>query len=448
MDRTAEAMLTLMPENIVNNEDLDPLYLKYIQGDMQFTELMKTVHSEKQTINSDSSSDSDIVYTDKKKTRRKRTRKSDSEDSEFEFSDEDFEKELNTLLDGDDVSTIAPTRRSAPSKIRLPKELAQYLSKAESLLNSNQHKEAEEICLNILDQVPGAPETYVVLAEIYYQQRDLRKSRDYLIKAANRKPSDFNTWLTVHRISLELKDDNAALHFLHTAVKASKYEPSIAEQLISQLRLKGHDKEAMKVKLYALRYQESSPPEEELKAKTEELYEYFMKTNDICFALKAKEAFYLHYPHAGTDESRNSYMSSVIEEERFDEAMRFATHCCGLTFYSHKKQPLQLFRARYSELKSKVALAVPATFAQSSSTSLYLKCLTAAVHFKLLQPVYGLLNDQINKLLNDSELMVQNLENLFLIINETIRMKEYHYTESLLHTLFAVPLFKQVSSRM
>ncbi|CAH8574161.1 unnamed protein product [Schistosoma turkestanicum] len=295
----------------------ETLYSRYLNGIISFDDLMREMHHST-ALDNDScrSSDSDCSSKDNEPDYIARTRRS-------------------TRRQGCDTIGKKKPKLRGPlisKRARLPIELAQYLGEAERHLNNDEFEHAERICHQIIDTAPQASQPYIVLAEISFRRGNQEKAKEFLYQAAQRNPSDKNTWLTLVDWAEEAEDFPLAIHYARQALRRNRTDMSLRQRLIDLCHTAGRSREALQLRLIALSVTPEHTGEKQFEV-ARDLANQFFKLLDPQNSVKAYESAFEQYPDHGTDDDRNSALSIMLQMRRYDQALKFFTSFCGVKLY-------------------------------------------------------------------------------------------------------------------
>ncbi|CAH8643049.1 unnamed protein product [Heterobilharzia americana] len=314
MEMDESSYLSSFLNGLVTDETL---YSRYLNGVISFDDLMREMHHSVNVEDDCSrSSDSDSSSKNNDPEYTPRLRRS----TQRQNSDAMGKKRVRTR-----GSLIA-------KRARLPIELAQYLGEAERHLNNDEFDHAERICYEIIDTASHASQPYIVLAEISFRRGDQEKAKAFLYEAAQRNPSDRNTWLTLSDWAEEAGDFPSAIHYARQALKRDRADTSLRQRLIDLCQTAGRSKEALLLRLDALTFTPENTGEEQFEV-ARELADQFFKLLDPGNSAKAYENAFEQYPNHGTDSDRNSALSIMFQMKRYEQALKFFTNFCGVKLY-------------------------------------------------------------------------------------------------------------------
>ncbi|KAF5398501.1 hypothetical protein PHET_06606 [Paragonimus heterotremus] len=359
----------------------ETLYSRYLNGLITFDDLMREMHR-KETCESPESAVNQRVKTE---------------------SDQGDERS-GTSESSSDIEHAAPRRKCRPARGRrkLPVELAQYLGEAERCLNNNQFDEAENICRTIIEAAPNASAPYVVLAEVNYRRGDQEKANEFLFAAAQRSPTDTNLWTSLIDFAEEKDDLALAMYYTRLAVRSAKQDITLRRRLIQYCERAGRSREALILRLTALSISPEPSGEEQFRL-ARSIADEFFKLMDYNSSIRAYESAFEAYPTHGTDADKNTVLSILLQQHKYEYALRFFLRFCGVTIRAANRKslrwdllPNQLKRPnRYTTCK----------FPDNMPPELYLKLFLVMVHLKLtsacMSPIRSAFTDQIADAFSD-----------------------------------------------
>lgn len=114
----------------------------------------------------------------------------------------------------------------------LPIALQGLMGEANLCYARGQNELAEKVCLEIIRQVPLAPEPFLTLAQIYEGNAD--KYMQFSLIAAHLNPSDIDQWVRIAQMSLEQGNIKQAINCY---MKASRYNPKDIDVRLQRIEL-------------------------------------------------------------------------------------------------------------------------------------------------------------------------------------------------------------------
>ncbi|KAK4475950.1 hypothetical protein MN116_001189 [Schistosoma mekongi] len=343
----------------------ETLYSQYLNGIISFDDLMREIHHSNNLDNNYfHSSDSECS--------------SKNNDSECTARFRQSKKRKSSNLAGRKKSK--PRGLLISKRARLPIELAQYLGEAERHLNNDEFEHAERICYEIIETAPQASQPYIVLAEISFRRGNQEKAKEFLYQAAQRNPSDKNTWLTLVDWAEEAEDYPLAIHYARQALRRDRADTSLRQRLIDLCHTAGRSREALQLRLAALSVTPESTGQEQFEV-ARDLADQFFKLLDPYNSVKAYESAFEQYPDHGTDNDRNSALSIMLQMKRYDQALKFFTCFCGVKLYLNSGVLFDL--NRHSSKLSSVNKFDRCEFPDNMAVELQLKLFLILAHLGL-----------------------------------------------------------------
>lgn len=211
----------------------------------------------------------------------------------------------------------------------LPPALEGLMGQANMCFVKGDHESALQMCLEIIRQVPSAPEPFQTLAELYEEKGLKEKSLQVAMIAAHLNPRDSEQWIHLGERSLQLNNLTDAITCYSRAVK---YDPSnmgahiIKCQLLEQ---KGDRKAA--IKSYHKLVDCVKP---ECGSKILEFAKiaahYYHEDNEVQKAKEVMETAFLKVPHLVASEDVNLYVELLMMVKDFMKALEIIAKYCDV----------------------------------------------------------------------------------------------------------------------
>lgn len=203
------------------------LIKKFISGELSFSEYNKQMDKNESDEDNDvtlidSDSDNDIVAST---TISKRTKASQHFEDELHKSRKDA---LRGILKGRDKMRDGRHRR----RCVLPAALQGLMGEANLRYARGQNELAEKVCLEIIRQVPLAPEPFLTLAQIHDSNPD--KYLQFSLIAAHLNPADSEQWVRIAQFYIEQGDIRRAINCY---TKAIKFNPKDIDLRLKRIEL-------------------------------------------------------------------------------------------------------------------------------------------------------------------------------------------------------------------
>lgn len=203
------------------------LIKKFISGELSFSEYNKQMDKNDSDEENDATlidSDSDTDETGPSAI-SKRTKASQHFEDELHKSRKDA---LRGILKGRDKMRDGRHRR----RCVLPAALQGLMGEANLRYARGQNELAEKVCLEIIRQVPLAPEPFLTLAQIHDSNPD--KYLQFSLIAAHLNPADSEQWVRIAQFYIEQNDVRRAINCY---TKAIKFNPKDIDLRLKRIEL-------------------------------------------------------------------------------------------------------------------------------------------------------------------------------------------------------------------
>lgn len=213
--------------NHERSEQEGNLIKKFISGELSFSEYNKQMDKN----DSDEENDATLIDSDSDNgevgpsTAAKRTKASQYFEDELHKSRKDA---LRGILKGRDKMRDGRHRR----RCVLPAALQGLMGEANLRYARGQNELAEKVCLEIIRQVPLAPEPFLTLAQIHDSNPD--KYLQFSLIAAHLNPADSEQWVRIAQFYIEQNDVRRAINCY---TKAIKFNPKDIDLRLKRIEL-------------------------------------------------------------------------------------------------------------------------------------------------------------------------------------------------------------------
>ncbi|KAK2580192.1 hypothetical protein KPH14_012456 [Odynerus spinipes] len=251
----------------------------------------------------------------------------DLEVSDMDVSKKDSANEQVTLqqVTNKKEQKLSTSVQSGPKRKRrtLPPVLQGLMGEANLRFARGETVLAGQMCMEIIRQVPSAPEPFQTLAMIYENDQP-EKSLQFALIAAHLSPRDADQWVRLANLSLESGNIKQAITCYSKAIQANPKEIHLYESLI-QLQEQSGDKRAyLKAYTKLLHHLDPEYGEEILKyAKI--LAKHYMQENNNEQALDAMEHIFAKCPELITLEEVNIMTEVLITLKNFKRCLDILT---------------------------------------------------------------------------------------------------------------------------
>ncbi|XP_018398982.1 PREDICTED: general transcription factor 3C polypeptide 3 [Cyphomyrmex costatus] len=178
---------------------------------------------------------------------------------------------------------------------------------------------AAQICMEIIRQVPSAPEPFQTLAMIYENDQP-EKSLQFALIAAHLSPKDADQWVRLANLSLESGDIKQAITCYSKAIQASPKDISLYETR-AQLQEQNGDKKAYLRGYTKLIHQLEAEDGEYIIKYAKILAKRYMQEDNNEQALEAVETIFAKCPDLITLEEVNIMTELLIALKQFQRCL-------------------------------------------------------------------------------------------------------------------------------
>ncbi|XP_025995766.2 general transcription factor 3C polypeptide 3 isoform X1 [Solenopsis invicta] len=178
---------------------------------------------------------------------------------------------------------------------------------------------AAQICMEIIRQVPSAPEPFQTLAMIYENDQP-EKSLQFALIAAHLSPKDADQWIRLANLSLESGDIKQAITCYSKAIQASPKDISLYETR-AQLQEQNGDKKAYLRGYTRLIHQLETEDGEYIIKYAKMLTKRYMQEDNNEQALEAVETIFTKCPDLITLEEVNIMTELLITLKQFQRCL-------------------------------------------------------------------------------------------------------------------------------
>lgn len=238
------------------------------------------------------------------------------------LASQNFETELNKsrkdamrgLLQGRDELRDGRQRR----RCVLPAALQGLMGEANLCYARGQTELAEKVCLEIIRQVPLAPEPYVTLAQIH--ESDPEKCLQFSLIAAHLNPTNSEQWIRVAQSCLEQDNIRQAINCYTKAIKFNPKNIDLRLKRIELLESLNEDKIVFRC-WFSLLFIIPVEQAEFLMATAKSVSERFIKENNYAKALEAMSYAYRKVPFLFQNADLNKLFELFIGSDEFKQAL-------------------------------------------------------------------------------------------------------------------------------
>ncbi|XP_076638153.1 general transcription factor 3C polypeptide 3 isoform X3 [Colletes latitarsis] len=214
-------------------------------------------------------------------------------------------------------------RRNKRKKRTLPPVLQGLMGEANLRFARGDTELAAQICMEIIRQVPSAPEPFHTLAMIYEADQP-EKSLQFALIAAHLSPRDADQWVRLANMSLEKGDIKQAITCYNKAIQANPKDINLYETRARLLERNG-DKKAYLRGFSKLVHQLEPEDGNNIIKYAKMLAKRYMEENNNEQALDAMENIFSKCPSFITLEEVNIMTEILIALKRFRRCLNILT---------------------------------------------------------------------------------------------------------------------------
>ncbi|XP_076755892.1 general transcription factor 3C polypeptide 3 isoform X2 [Xylocopa sonorina] len=293
--------VTLEAENqdiLLTPEEEDQLTKQFLNGELTFSEYSSRM-------------DQDIDLE---------TAETDSSRNDFENEEAEANKATHSKMSKSSSGGYARYKRK---KRTLPLALQGLMGEANLRFARGDTELAAQICMEIIRQVPSAPEPFHTLAMIYETDQP-EKSLQFALIAAHLSPKDADQWVRLANMSLEGGNIKQAITCYNKAIQANPKDVSLYETRAELLDQNG-DKRAYLKGFLKLVHQLESDDGEHIIKYAKMLAKRYMEENNNEQALEAMENIFTKCPSFITLEEVNIMTEILISLKKFKRCLDILT---------------------------------------------------------------------------------------------------------------------------
>ncbi|XP_014472178.1 PREDICTED: general transcription factor 3C polypeptide 3 isoform X1 [Dinoponera quadriceps] len=199
----------------------------------------------------------------------------------------------------------------------LPQVLQGLMGEANVRFAKGEVEIAEQMCMEIIRQVPSASEPFQTLAMIY--ENDQKKSLQFALIAAYLNPRDAEQWVRLANLSLENDDIKQAITCYSKAIQASPKCVELYDRR-AQLQESNGDRKGQ-LRGYLKLIHQLDPGDQHIIKYAKELTQEYIKENNNEQALEAMEILFAKCPDLITLEEVNIITELLITLKQFKRCL-------------------------------------------------------------------------------------------------------------------------------
>lgn len=306
---------------VVGPEQKGNLIKKLMNGEMSFSEYNKEMDTNDCNDSDDDEPDttieeiiddeSDSDDKSRSATVNKRNRASKNFEDELHSSRKDA---MRGILKGRDKMRDGRQRR----RCVLPAALQGLMGEANLRYARGQNELAEKVCLEIIRQVPLAPEPFLTLAQIHDSNPE--KYLQYSLIAAHLNPADSEQWVRIAEFCIEQGDIKRAINCYTKAIKFNPKDIDLRLKRIELLESINDEKMAFRC-WYSLVFIISADQAEFLMQTAKNVAERLIKVKQYPKALEVISYAYRQIPDLFQNEDLNQLFELLILNSEFSRVI-------------------------------------------------------------------------------------------------------------------------------
>ncbi|XP_034933686.1 general transcription factor 3C polypeptide 3-like isoform X2 [Chelonus insularis] len=283
--------------------------------------------------------------------------------------------------------------RRKKKRRNLPLALQGLMGEANLRFAKGETDLAIKMCMEIIRQVPSAPEPFQTLAMIY-ETRDPEKALQFSLIAAHLNPKDVDQWIKLANISLDSGDIKQAITCYSKAIQANPKDVALYEER-AKLQEQTGDVRAS-IKGYMKLIHQLGPEDGEYLINYAKIVaQKFIQENNHQQALEAMEQIFNKCPDLVTLEEVNIITELLITSKKFTRCLDILSRYTSISVKYHQ------FSVKRTELieNDSVALADNSGIIIESCiipndvvVDLKAKCIVAVIELNNVDKADGLIN--------------------------------------------------------
>lgn len=306
----------------INSEKEGNLIKKLMNGELSFSEYNKemddnTNTSSDEDIEQEATDDKSVIVEDSStegtstRTEKLRNKASKHFEAELHKSRKDA---MRGILKGRVKMRDGRHRR----RCVLPAALQGLMGEANLRYARGQNDLAEKICLEIIRQVPLAPEPFLTLAQIHDSNPE--KYLQFSLIAAHLNPADSEQWVRIAQFCIEQNDLKRAINCYTKAIKFNPKDIELRLKRIKLLELIDDKKMAFRC-WYSLIFIIPAEQGVFLVSKAKMVAEQFFDSKQYSKALEVMSYAYRKVPELFQNEDLNQLLELLILNNEFKEVV-------------------------------------------------------------------------------------------------------------------------------
>ncbi|XP_020295500.1 general transcription factor 3C polypeptide 3 [Pseudomyrmex gracilis] len=340
------------------------------------------------------------------------------------------------------VQTIADLKSQKTSNVQqvrqkrkrrtLPTVLQGLMGEANLRFAKGETNNAERICMEIIREVPSAPEPFQTLAMIYENDQP-EKSLQFALIAAHLSPKNADQWIRLANQSLETGNIKQAITCYSKAIQSNPKDIHLYETRAELQELNG-DKKAYIRAYTKLIHQLETDDSEYIKKYAKVLIKHYIQEDNTEMALEVMEFVFDKCSHVITLEEVNIMTELLIVLKQFQRCLSILIKYTDIEvqYKDNKKQENTVDNETNQNIEEIESCNIP----DNVAVDLKAKCIITLIELNYIR----IADELVSKFH-----MLENPEisgDLFLDIAETFMgKKEYHRALVLLDPLLKSPKF-------
>ncbi|XP_051173690.1 general transcription factor 3C polypeptide 3-like isoform X1 [Leptopilina boulardi] len=245
---------------------------------------------------------------------------------ELTFTEYSLRMDNNRIV-GDEYTDRKKRERKTKTRRKLPAALLGLMGEANLRFARGEPELAAQMCMEIIRQVPCAPEPFQTLTMIYENDQP-EKSLQFALIAAHLSPKDADQWIRLANLSIETNNIKQAITCYSKAIQASPRDVSLYESR-AKLQEQQGDKRAFLKNYTKLIHQLGPEDGESIIMFAKMLAKRYMQEKNYEHALDAMEQIFNKCSDLVTLEEVNVVTELLIVMKNFNRCLDI------LTKYTH-----------------------------------------------------------------------------------------------------------------
>lgn len=230
----------------------------------------------------------------------------------------------------------------------LPTTLKGLIGEANIRFARGDHVTAEKMCLEVIREVPTAPEPYFTLAQLY-EKINPEKSLQFDLIAAHLSPNDEDRWIRLGRMSEQLNNLKQADTCYAKAVNANPSNLALHLKRIEFLEEMGDVKNVLRAKFRALNYMTTEHIDVMIEMSKELVRQYY-DMGEISKARDCLNVIFKKFPKYVTPELVNMMLELLLNLKNYKVCLEVLVQHCDIDI----EFETEMFMTSAGEIEEKI----------------------------------------------------------------------------------------------